>query len=95
MLPAVAYGVTSWPLARGHYCHIYETMKVALPPEQMKWLEAEVSAWHFNSIDDAMAAAVAVLDVGSPERSGVGKALCGTGPDLSGTWRRHFGPGIL
>ncbi len=36
-------------------------MKVALPPEQMKWLEAEVSAGHFNSIDDAMAAAVAEL----------------------------------
>jgi antitoxin ParD1/3/4 len=40
---------------------MYETMKVALPPEQMKWLEAEVSAGRFNSVDDAMAAAVAAL----------------------------------
>lgn len=36
-------------------------MKVALPPEQMEWLEAEVSAGRFNSVDDAMAAAVAAL----------------------------------
>jgi Arc/MetJ-type ribon-helix-helix transcriptional regulator len=36
-------------------------MKVALPPEQMKWLEAEVSAGRFNSVDDAIAAAVAAL----------------------------------
>jgi len=40
---------------------MYETMKVALPPEQMKWLEAEVSAGRFNSVDDAIAAAVAAL----------------------------------
>jgi len=38
-----------------------KAMKVALPPEQMKWLEAEVSAGHFSSVDDAMAAAVAEL----------------------------------
>lgn len=36
-------------------------MKVTLPPEQMRWLESEVSAGHFNSIDDAVAAAVAEL----------------------------------
>lgn len=36
-------------------------MKVALPSEQMKWLEAEVAAGHFKSVDDAISAAVAGL----------------------------------
>ena len=36
-------------------------MKVELPSEQMKWLEAEVAAGHFDSVDDAISAAVADL----------------------------------
>lgn len=36
-------------------------MNITLPPEQAKWLEAEVAAGRFNSIDDAVAAAVAEL----------------------------------
>jgi len=36
-------------------------MNITLPPEQQKWLEAEVTAGRFHSIDDAVAAAVAEL----------------------------------
>jgi antitoxin ParD1/3/4 len=36
-------------------------MNIKLPPEQQKWLEAEVSAGHFASIDEALAVAVADL----------------------------------
>jgi antitoxin ParD1/3/4 len=36
-------------------------MKISLPPEQEKWLEAEVAAGHFTSIDEALAVAVADL----------------------------------
>jgi antitoxin ParD1/3/4 len=36
-------------------------MKVTLPCDQQKWLEAEVAAGRFQSIDDALAAAVAEL----------------------------------
>ncbi len=36
-------------------------MNITLTPEQQKWLETEVAAGHFNSIDDAVAAAVAEL----------------------------------
>ena len=32
-----------------------------MPPEQQKWLEAEVAAGRFSSVDDAVAAAVAEL----------------------------------
>ena len=34
-------------------------MNVKLPPEQQKWLESQVTAGHFSSIDDALSAAVA------------------------------------
>jgi antitoxin ParD1/3/4 len=34
-------------------------MNVKLPPEQQKWLEGQVAAGHFASIDDALSAAVA------------------------------------
>ena len=34
-------------------------MNVKLPPEQQKWLEGQVAAGHFASIDQALAAAVA------------------------------------
>jgi antitoxin ParD1/3/4 len=34
-------------------------MDVKLPPEQQKWLEGQVAAGHFASIDDALSAAVA------------------------------------
>jgi antitoxin ParD1/3/4 len=36
-------------------------MNIALPPEQQKWLEAQVAAGHFASIDEALAVAVADL----------------------------------
>jgi antitoxin ParD1/3/4 len=36
-------------------------MNVSLPPEQLEWLEAEVAAGHFASIDEALAVAVADL----------------------------------
>ena len=36
-------------------------MNVKLPAEQQKWLEAEVAAGRFTSIDEALAVAVAEL----------------------------------
>jgi Arc/MetJ-type ribon-helix-helix transcriptional regulator len=36
-------------------------MNVSLPAEQLKWLEAQVAAGHFSSIDEALAIAVADL----------------------------------
>ena len=36
-------------------------MNVTLPPEQQKWLEAQVAAGQFASIDEALATAVADL----------------------------------
>ena len=36
-------------------------MNVKLPIEQLRWLEAEVAAGHFGSIDEALAVAVADL----------------------------------
>jgi antitoxin ParD1/3/4 len=36
-------------------------MNITLPADQQKWLEAEVAAGRFESIDDALAAAVAEL----------------------------------
>lgn len=36
-------------------------MNIKLPPEQEKWLEAEVAAGSFSSIDEALAVAVADL----------------------------------
>jgi len=36
-------------------------MNVSLPREQLEWLEAEVAAGHFSSIDEALAVAVAGL----------------------------------
>jgi antitoxin ParD1/3/4 len=36
-------------------------MNVKLPPEQEKWLEAEVAAGSFSSVDEALAVAVADL----------------------------------
>lgn len=36
-------------------------MNITLLPEQQKWLEAEVAAGRFQSINDAIAAAVAEL----------------------------------
>lgn len=36
-------------------------MNITLPLEQQKWLEAEVAAGRFQSMDDAVAAAVAEL----------------------------------
>ncbi len=36
-------------------------MNITLPADQQKWLEAEVAAGRFESVDDALAAAVAEL----------------------------------
>jgi antitoxin ParD1/3/4 len=36
-------------------------MNITLPIEQQKWLESEVAAGRFESLDDALAAAVAEL----------------------------------
>ncbi len=36
-------------------------MNITLPADQQKWLNAEVAAGRFESIDDALAAAVAEL----------------------------------
>ena len=36
-------------------------MNISLPADQRAWLEAEVAAGHFNSVDEALAAAVASL----------------------------------
>jgi antitoxin ParD1/3/4 len=36
-------------------------MNITLTPEQQKWLETEVAAGHFDSLDDAVATAVAEL----------------------------------
>jgi antitoxin ParD1/3/4 len=36
-------------------------MNISLPKEQLEWLEAQVAAGHFASIDEALAVAVADL----------------------------------
>jgi Arc/MetJ-type ribon-helix-helix transcriptional regulator len=36
-------------------------MNVTLPPEQQKWLEAQVASGNFASVDEALATAVADL----------------------------------
>jgi antitoxin ParD1/3/4 len=36
-------------------------MSTSLPKEQLEWLEAEVAAGHFSSIDEALSLAVAEL----------------------------------
>jgi Arc/MetJ-type ribon-helix-helix transcriptional regulator len=36
-------------------------MNISLPKEQLEWLEAEVAAGHFSSIDEALSLAVAEL----------------------------------
>jgi antitoxin ParD1/3/4 len=36
-------------------------MNILLPKEQLEWLEAEVAAGHFSSIDEALTIAVAEL----------------------------------
>jgi antitoxin ParD1/3/4 len=36
-------------------------MNISLPKEQLEWLEAEVAAGHFASIDEALSVAVADL----------------------------------
>ena len=38
-------------------------MNVSLPREQLEWLEAEVAAGHFSSVEEALATAVADLKV--------------------------------
>jgi antitoxin ParD1/3/4 len=38
-----------------------DAMNISLPKEQQEWLEAEVAAGHFSSVDEALAIAVAEL----------------------------------
>ena len=42
-------------------------MNVSLPKEQLEWLEAQVAAGHFASIDEALAIAVADLKARSED----------------------------
>jgi len=43
-------------------------MNITLPPEQQKWLEAQVAAGRFGSIDEALAVAVAdLIAIGSDD----------------------------
>jgi antitoxin ParD1/3/4 len=43
-----------WAVLRGE-------MNIKLPPEQQQWLEAQVAAGHYASVDEALAVAVADL----------------------------------
>jgi len=38
-----------------------DAMNISLPKEQQEWLEAEVAAGHFSSVDEALMIAVAEL----------------------------------
>ena len=49
------------PLAKEALLAYTNAMNISLPSEQQKWLEAEVAAGRFDSIGDALAAAVAEL----------------------------------
>ena len=43
-------------------------MNVTLPPDQLKWLELQVAAGQFGSIDEALAVAVAdLIAIGSDD----------------------------
>jgi len=42
-------------------------MTITLPPGQLKWLEEQVAAGRFSSVDDAVAVAVAVADLMATE----------------------------
>ncbi len=57
-------------------------MNVTLPEDQQKWLEAEVAAGRFASVDEALAAAVSGLMAGGDDdltwaKSYVDEALAG------------------
>ena|ERR1700704_2205845 len=39
----------------------FDHMNIRLPPNQQAWLEAQVAAGHFSSVDDAVALAVSDL----------------------------------
>jgi antitoxin ParD1/3/4 len=44
-----------------HFAGYIRAMNISLPKEQLEWLEAEVAAGHFSSIDEALTIAVAEL----------------------------------
>jgi predicted transcriptional regulator len=52
-------------------------MNVTLPQDQQKWLEAEVAAGRFASVDEAVAAAVADFMVLSGIESGLADMTAG------------------
>jgi antitoxin ParD1/3/4 len=43
------------------------TMTITLTPEQQQWLEAEVAAGHFSSVEDAVRVAVAQFQASIPD----------------------------
>ena len=44
-----------------HFVSYIGAMNISLPKEQLEWLEAEVAAGHFSSVDEAVTLAVAEL----------------------------------
>ena len=44
-----------------HFASYIGAMNISLPKEQLEWLEAEVAAGRFSSIDEALTIAVAEL----------------------------------
>jgi antitoxin ParD1/3/4 len=49
------------PVDFAHFANYVCAMNISLPKEQLEWLEAEVAAGHFSSIDEALTIAVAEL----------------------------------
>jgi antitoxin ParD1/3/4 len=71
-------------------------MNVTLPEDQQKWLEAEVAAGRFASIDEALAAAVAGLMASGREdlawaKSCVDEALAEIAPNETVTLEKFCG----
>ncbi len=49
---------------------LWPVMNITLPPEQLEWIEAEVAAGRFDSVEDAVAAAVGeLMSLGSDDLS--------------------------
>ena len=60
--------IAKLPLGSGGEFRYIAHMNITLPPEQQKWLEAQVAAGRFGSIDEALAVAVAdLIAIGSDD----------------------------
>ena len=70
-------------------------MKITLATEQPKWLEAQVAAGSFASIEDALAVAVADLMAVQNDDLAWAKPLCGSGARLSRARRSLVGRGVF